>query len=87
MTHNEATKLIVAILREKIRITSDALCNENFDKPLTGGTFGFNSVLLAYLLLELEKEAAVSFSKEDLADYGFNTINSIADLLVDKKAA
>lgn len=81
MSNSEITDLIVLILKERLRVAPEILIEENYQQPLTGNLFQLNEVEMVYFLLELEQKLNRSISSEELFNYQFNSIDSIAELL------
>ena len=74
-------KTIISTIRELYPFTEEWLISENFDEPLTGRLFGFSKIELVYLFFELEKKLGITFEEQGLKDYGFSSINGIANLI------
>ncbi|HBK85923.1 MAG TPA: hypothetical protein DDZ53_07840 [Firmicutes bacterium] len=72
---------IATVLREKLRVCDALLVAENYDEPLTGNLFRFSGVDLAYLFFELELAFGIRVSSQYLDDYGFCSINRIAETI------
>lgn len=71
---------------EKVLSTQHTVIKINCDEPITGPSIDAEAVDLVYIVLEIMDEFKVTFEAEDFANYSFNTINSIADLLQRKLA-
>jgi len=74
-------KTIISTIRDLYPFTDELLISKNFDEPLTGRLFGFSKVELVYLFFELEKKLGFSFEEQKLNDYGFSSINRIANVI------
>lgn len=74
-------KIIIGTLQELYPFVGELLVSNNLDKPLTGRLFGFSKVDLVYLFFELEKKLGITFDQEMLDEYGFSSINRIANVI------
>lgn len=54
------------------------------DSPLTGSKVGLSSTELVYLLLEVSDLFHVKFNADDVNNYAFFTISTIADTVLKK---
>lgn len=64
-----------AIFQINPKIDIEALENEDW---LTGDKHRFSAIDLTYLFFTLEKQYGISFDAQDLKDYGFVTVQGIA---------
>lgn len=55
---------------------------ESNDIKLTGQGIGFSAMDLAYLFFEIEKAFDIKINTDGILNYEFNTINSIADVII-----
>ena len=72
---------IIKILNTKFGIPQDVLIIDNFCKPLTGDVFRFSALNLTYLFFEIEKFYQIAIDEKYLLDYGFNSVDSIAEII------
>lgn len=57
---------------------------ENFNAPLTGEVMNFSMQDMIYLLIEIEEAYDIHFSKNDVENYQFNTLNNIFNIVKSK---
>ena len=57
------------------------LIPKNYDKPLTGKIFGFDSIALVYLFFDIQHEFKIHIDAKQILHYEFNTINGIVRLI------
>ena len=81
MNNTEIQNTILRILSEKFRVDEAILVSSNWDAPLTGSPFRLKGADLVYLLFELEGAFGLRVESSDLMNYGFNSINRIAEVL------
>ena len=72
---------IVKILCNKFNRKMTKLNGECMDAPLTGEPLFLSDVEMVYLLLEIEKKFAICIENEYLKEYGFSTVNKIAEVV------
>lgn len=81
MSHEAIRQRIADVLVGRFGISEEQLAADCWDVPLTGSVFRFSAVDLTYLFLELEKAFSVRIGREHLDEYGFSTLNNIAEIL------
>lgn len=81
MTKIDCTAIVTGILQDKLLIPRERITEEFYDLPLTGGHFQLDSIGLAYLFFELEKQIGFRIDANKLLNYEFNTVNGIILLL------
>ena len=57
------------------------LSSDTWDTPLTGDPFYLSAIEMTYLFFEVEKIFNVRISSEHLTNYGFNSVNAIAEIV------
>jgi len=73
---------LVDLLTSRLGMDKALLNSENFDLMLTGDVFMFGDIDMAYLFCEVEKAFSIRIPREMLDDYGFSTLNKIADIVL-----
>lgn len=77
--------IISKIMVEKLKVDPSLITDENCYKPLTGNAFSLNRLDMTYLFFEVEKDFDIRIDTTKILNYEFNTINGIADLVMDSK--
>lgn len=72
---------IVQLLNNKIGYSWINIENAG-DLPLTGKPFYLSEIDLVYLLFEIEKKYDIRIEEKYLVEYGFSTVNKIADIVM-----
>lgn len=67
-------KKILGDIRPDLKIDD---CNEE----LTGNIYGFDEIDLVYTFLEVEKKFEIKIAIDDIADYQFNSIDKMCELV------
>jgi len=70
------------ILHNLFEIDPEFINDDMFNQPLLGSMFKFQARNLLYLLIEIEKRFNISIPEEDIVNGKFNTLNSIADVIL-----
>ena len=78
LDRGQITDKIIGIINE-VRHSSESISEKDYDIPLLGDHFGMDYQDLVFIFLELMEEFKIRFTWEDVKDYGFNSINGIAD--------
>ena len=78
LDRSQITDKIISVINE-VRHSSESISENEFDIPLIGEHFGLDYQELVFVFLELMEEFKIKFALEDVKDYGFNSINGIAD--------
>jgi hypothetical protein len=73
---------LITLLHDSYNISLSSLNREQWDTPLTSKEVGLTGFELAHLFFELEKIYDKSFEESMLKDYGFCTINNIANAIL-----
>lgn len=79
MTREECKNLVLKILVDLRFVKPDTICEENLDKPLTGGVFGMDGKNLLRLYLEVENALGTRLNPEYALHYGMYTLNGFID--------
>lgn len=75
---DEMGKKICGILRKCFEIEEEKLDKKFWKEPFTGFHFGLAGADMVYLLFEIEKEFDITITENQLAYYGFSTIEKAA---------
>lgn len=67
------------ILYDKFGVSEEILLNGNDKQFLLGPVFKMDAIDLAYYLLEIEKNFNIKFSRDDIIEKGFSTIENIVE--------
>lgn len=78
LDRSQITDKIISVINE-VRHSSESISENEFDIPLIGDHFNMDYQDLVFVFLELMEEYKIMFALEDVKDYGFNSINGIAD--------
>lgn len=81
MDKEVAVAYVRDLLVTYLNISPDTVSKAKDDNMLTGSPIWISALDMAYLFLEIEKRLNISISPEYLVDYGFNTINRIAECI------
>jgi hypothetical protein len=75
---------LIHLLHDKYRISTKTLSRDQWDIPLTSCNIGLTGFEIAHLFFEIEKIYGKSFEENKLKEYGFCSINNIANLILSK---
>lgn len=67
------------ILYDEFGVSEEILLNGNDKQFLLGPVFKMDAIDLAYYLLEIEKNFNIKFSRDDIIEKGFSTIENIVE--------
>jgi|GEM_PF-1808133 len=81
VTQHEIIETIRSILREKLQVDAALLTGANDTTPLTGQLFSLQARDLVYLFAFVQDAFHIEVPGAALADEGFNSIASIADIV------
>ncbi|MCL2203421.1 MAG: hypothetical protein FWB88_05740 [Defluviitaleaceae bacterium] len=76
---------LVKILTSHLGMDENRLDSDSYDLMLTGDCLRQDDVSMVYLFCEVEKAFGIRIPREMLDDYGFSTINKIADIVIKLK--
>lgn len=87
MSVEERDNVIHSVQQISMGIMSKSLdCSERCVKiPLLSREIGMSALELVYVLFELEKKYGITFGTEDVMNYGFCSVQNIADLILMKR--
>ncbi len=81
MTVEEIRDDVIEIIAGKGYLPRERLIPENYDRPLTGFDMGISAQSLTYLFVDVIKKYEIRIPGEQIADYQFNTLNGIAQVI------
>ncbi len=79
MTREACKNMVLKLMLDLRLVNPDAICEENFDKPLTSGVFGMDGKNLLRLYLEVENLLGRRLNPEYALHYGMYTLNGFID--------
>ena len=80
---NEIKQRVLSIL-SKVKHRETAVPEDSFDKPLLSEELGFDANDMFFVVLELMNDFKISFTKEDIENYRFSTVNGIISVMENK---
>lgn len=81
---NDYIRENVILLMIKIKHLDKQYIIENINEPITGRKINFNEIDLTYLFLEIVSFFNVKFTKNDVENYKFNSIEQIVNTIQTK---
>ena len=82
MSKESVCTALTTILTSRFGMDKSLLGADSFDLMLTGDVLKFDKVTMVYLFCEVEKAFSIRIPQEMLGDYGFSTLNKIADVVL-----
>ena len=82
ITESKIKEQLITLLHDKHNISLESLNPGQWDVPLTTKEIGLTCFAVAHLFFEIEKVYGKSFEASKLKDYGFCTINNIAEAIL-----
>lgn len=77
----EVLKELIYIIEELFKVPTD-VSEKNISTPLLNEPFSLTPEELLYLFFYLEKDFNISFSKKDVINYSFLTIEKISNIII-----